>query len=288
MSGFTGTLTNLVYHSTLDGLVLDGLILWDDLALGDGVVVDDILDWDDIADLDGYLFDSLGTIDSTSGVQPYGFYDFSAQTDLGAVYSVHFTRRLRIEPFNLAVLFDDNIAELDTWGDFDGTDISSVNAWISIRSTEDDPNNNPTWSEWTPVTNNLIRGRAFQYRAELESNQLTQNAAMVDIGINLALALRTEASANHTTGAASYTVTFPNTFYEPPALSITPYNMNTGDYYQLSRLEFDSISSNIDTWPDFDSFAITETGFTITFYNSSSTIVDRTFDYSATGPGAKL
>ena len=50
-----------------------------------------------------------------------------------------------------------------------------------------------------------------------------------------------------------------------PTIGITPQNLASGDYFELS--------------------SISRTGFTVTFKDSSDAIVDRNFDYMATGFG---
>jgi len=58
-------------------------------------------------------------------------------------------------------------------------------------------------------------------------------------------------------------LTFNTAFLTTPKIAVTAQNMATGDFYEIS-----SVSS---------------TGFTITFKNSSGTIIARTFDYIARG-----
>lgn len=290
MASFSGVLNNLYHNTDLNGLALDGLILWDDLAPGDGIVIDNIADFDEIADFDGGLFDSLGNIESMSGVQPYGYYDFDTTTDLEAIYEAHIQRRLRLVFFNTTIDFDDHIGSIDDWGDVDGTTSSNVNAQILVRSTDDDPNDSPTWSDWRPIINSFVRGRAFQYRAELTSDEINENAAMVEIGAIVTLPQRMEAAGNLTTGATTLTVLFDNAFKQS-SISITPQNMQTGDYFTLGGM-FDDYEGLIDSWTgNIDSLttdANRSSGFSITFYNSASTIIDRTFDYLAVGFGKQL
>ena len=77
-------------------------------------------------------------------------------------------------------------------------------------------------------------------------------------------------------GTSAKAVTFANAFFTGtstlggansalPTIGITPQNMATGDYFELS--------------------SISRTGFTVTFKNSSDAIVNRNFDYMATGFG---
>ena len=273
MASFSGALTNLYHNVDLNGLALDGLILWDDLAPDVSTPIDEIIiNFDDIEDFDGGLFDSLGDIEAMSGVQPYGYYDFDVATDLGAIYEAHIKRRLRLEYFHVGDDFDDNIGEIDTWGNLEGTTSNSINANILVRSTDDDPNDSPTWSEWFPIVNSFVRGRAFEYRAELESEQINENAAMVEIGAEITLPQRMEAAGNISTNATTYEVLFNDKFKES-TISITPLNMQTGDYFTLQGM-FDDFEGLMDSWTgNLDALttdADRSSGFAITFYNSAS------------------
>ena len=66
-----------------------------------------------------------------------------------------------------------------------------------------------------------------------------------------------------TSSTSSLGVTFGEGFLITPKIAVTAQNMASGDFYEIT-----SVSS---------------TGFTITFKNSSGTIVARTFDYIARG-----
>ena len=79
---------------------------------------------------------------------------------------------------------------------------------------------------------------------------------------------RTETQRNLTSGAGSYTVTFPSAFYTVPSIGITAQDMATGDYFTVS--------------------AITRTGFTVTFRNTGGSMVSKVFDYQAVGHGRQI
>ena len=60
-------------------------------------------------------------------------------------------------------------------------------------------------------------------------------------------------------------ITYTNKFYANPSIGIAAQNMATGDFYTISNKAV--------------------TGFTIQFFNSSGSGVNRTFDYMARGYG---
>ena len=65
------------------------------------------------------------------------------------------------------------------------------------------------------------------------------------------------------TGASGLTVTYPSAFKTLQAVAISVGDMQSGDFYAITNK--------------------TTTGFTITFKDSGNNVVDRTFDYVATG-----
>jgi hypothetical protein len=248
-TGFTGTVNGLYYSPERGGLTIDGGTLFDTLA----------------PDND---FDALGTLDSLGGVSASGEYLFAASVDLGAIYDANFTRRLAVLPFNVALLFDDNLGDLDTWGDLDGTDVTDTNVLLYVRSTPDDPAGTPTWSEWRICTNNMLRGRGFQFKATAFSEQISQNTIINQVGAITELQQRIERSATLSSGAGTYTATFTNAFYDLPAVNIAPLNMATGDYFTLS--------------------SVTSSGFQVAFFNSGGTPVSRQFTHTSVGHGRRI
>jgi len=269
LTGFAGTLTGLYYSSERGGLSIDGGTLFDTLASNNN-------------------FDALGTLDAQGGVATTGEYLFAAPVDLLAVYDVNITRRLAVLPFNIAALFDDNLPDLDTWGDLDGADVADTNALIYVRNTPDNPSGSPTWSEWRICTNNLLRGRGFQFKVAAFSEQASQNLILTQVGALLELQQRVERSAilGSDTGVdgvavggdfdglgpldsvSTFTVSFAHPFYDTPAVNITPMDMDTGDHFMLSN--------------------VTTTSFQVVFFNSGGTFVSRQFTHTSVGHGRRI
>ena len=122
-----------------------------------------------------------------------------------------------------------------------------------------------------------LEGRAFQFKAVLTSTNAAQNILVDELGYKAQFSQRTEQSTSAiASGTSAKAVTFANPFFTGtsslggansalPTIGITPQNMATGDFFELS--------------------SISRTGFTVTFKNSSGTIVDRNFNYMATGFG---
>jgi predicted phage tail protein len=246
---FSGNVTNMVYNSELDGLVLTLGVFVDDLAT-DG-------NWDGIGLIDG-LSSSLGS----------GEYEFGSTYDLSGVYDLNLRRYLRSSPFQLGDLWDDQTDLIDTWPTIDGDVLDQVNAALYVRTTNDDPGASPTWSDWHEFANAIVRGRAFQFKTIATSTAESQNILIDELGAELELQQRTESTGGITSGASAYAVTFDEAFYQSPAVGITAYNMGTGDYYAVTSQS--------------------RTGFTVTFYDSSDTVISRDFTYIATGYGREI
>lgn len=268
-STFSGLKSGIEFSASKNGLVLLIGTTFDSLAT------------------DGY-FDNVPSLDYAGGVKSVGEYIFNSSLDTGGTYDVNFKRKIVVDPYNVAALFDDNVDVLDTWGDFDSVDVTQANAAIYVRASDVAPTTNlfdsysgnidtwtdidnafASWGEWKPCTNTMLRGRAFQFKAILSSDQANQNIVVKQLDIKASLNQRTEESQSPiASGAATYQVTFANAFYATPAISISPVQTYTGDYYTIS--------------------SVTTTGFQVTFYNSAASTVSRTFNYMAVGYGRRI
>ena len=246
---FSGNLTNMIYSSELDGLIL---------SLGEFI--------DDLA-TDGN-WDALGTIDGLSSNLGSGEYEFGSTYDLAGVFDLNLRRYFVTRPFLPGDLWDDQTDLIDTWPSIDGDLMDQVNAALYVRTTDDDPGASPTWSAWHEFANAIVRGRAFQFKTIATSLSEAENIIIQELGATLELQQRTESTGSITSGASAYAVTFDEAFYQSPAVGITAYNMGTGDYYAVTSQS--------------------RTGFTITFYDSASTVVSRDFTYIATGYGREI
>lgn len=246
---FNGTGTNLYYNETEVGLVLSADELIDDMAI-DG-------DWD-----------ALGLIDYIGGAVSEGSYVFYETLDLGGIYDLGMQRILKTRAYEPGNTWDERLEFIDLWDDIDGDDLGAANCELYVRATDDNPSASPTWRDWQPFVNNTNRGRGFQFKVIATSSNPAQNVVIEELGVQAHFERRTEQQRNLTSGAGSYAVTFPSAFYGIPSIGITAQDMDTGDYFQLS--------------------SVSRTGFTVTFRDSGSSIVSRTFDYQAVGHGREI
>jgi predicted phage tail protein len=251
---FQGTRTNTFYSDEFDALTLDGSELLDDVLNVDALVT----------------FDVMGDVQSS------GTYNFAATVDFGNTFSIDFSRYFVTRGYFPSDLIDSRLGEVDTWSDWDGGVIDAVNAILELRSTTDNPGGTPTWSAWQPFVNGTFRGRGFQFRTTLTSNDVAENILVDELGYLATVQRRTEQSNAAVSGTTNTAVTFPYPFFTGtasigglnaylPSVGVTAQNLQAGDYFQISN--------------------VTGTGFQISFYNSGGSPVTRNFTWSATGYG---
>ena len=201
-----------------------------------------------------------------------GTYDFVDTLDLGGTFSLVLKRHFSGEGFYTSDLFDNRTENIDTWTDFDGATANDANAKIAVRTSTD----MSSYTAFNDFANGTFKGRGFQFRITLNTNDVAQNMNLQQAGYTATMPSRTEQSAVIASGAGAKAVTFTAPFFVGtsalgnlnnflPSVNISPQNMATGDYFELS--------------------SISGTGFTVHFKNSSNASIDRNFTYSAVGFG---
>ena len=227
------------------------------LTLGGKGLVDDMEDFDAVADIDFF-----------GGVSSTGEYIFANTLDVNQVYDVELLANLQVRSYNPDDFWDSRTDLIDTWTDVDADDFNETDAELYVRSTNDDPSGSPTYGTWEPFVNSTKRGRGFQFKVQLETSSNAQDILIEQLGVTVSLQRRTEQQRNVTSGTSAKTITFPSAFYSVPSVGITAQDFDSGDYFQLT--------------------SISRTGFTVTFKNSSDTIISKVFDYQAVGHGKEI
>lgn len=125
----------------------------------------------------------------------------------------------------------------------------------------------PVWTDWRDFTMGEYTARGFSFRAQLRSEMSTVTPSISDISVTIDMPDRTESGKDIFPDAAGETISFTKVFRDTPALTITPQNMATGDYYTIT--------------------SITPAGFHIRFFNSGGSGISRNFDYVAKGFGER-
>lgn len=213
--------------------------------------------------------DSVVNFDAEGNISASGEYFFKNSVDLGGVYTSTISSTLSVSPFDPASLVDMRKTNIDEWLDFDGNLIDDVNAELYLRSTNDDPT--LSLAEWTPWKKFFIgqyTARAYQFKLKIESKNIDHNILIKNLSATVDMPDRVERFSSITSNSDETNIEFESPFAAIPAIGITALNMSTGDRYKISN------KSN--------------SGFTITFYDSSGSTISRTFDVIATGYGRKI
>lgn len=244
---FTGTKTNMRIDAIESALVLTSGTLVDDYPL-----IDDVGDWEYQGD-----------------VAASGTYEFAGTTDLGAVYPTRISSEIDLEAFDVGNLIDSHTDPIDSWEDIDGAAVNDVNAQLYVRTTEDDPNATPTWTDWKLIRAGEYNARAFQFKLICTSGNPDHNFYIRTLEVVLDMADRVINVGPYSSGTgASYRVTYGNPFYAAPVIGITAPALASGDYMTITNED--------------------ETGFDIVFKNSGGTIVNRSFYVLAKGYGRQV
>ena len=233
--------------------------------------------FDDITD-----FDAEASLDDLGGVSSSGNYDFGGTAggttlDLGGVFALDLKKHVKSQAIYPNDLIDSR-GLIDDLQDFDGTASVDVNADMLVRVTTDDPSSgSPTYTDFQKFANGTYRGRGFQFRANLTSEDPAQDIQVTELGYTASLQRRTEQNATAiASGAGAKNVTFDHPFFvgtssllgansHLPSVGITALNMASGDIFELSN--------------------ISSTGFTVHFKNSSGSSINRNFNFTAVGFG---
>jgi len=201
-----------------------------------------------------------------------GTYDFVDTLDLGGTFSLVLKRHFQGVGFYVGDEFDNRTENIDTWTDFDGAIAQDVNAKIAVRTSTD----MSSYSAFNDFANGTFKGRGFQFRISIDTADTAQNMNLQQAGYTATMPSRTEQSSVIASGAGAKAVTFTAPFFVGtsalgnlnnflPAVIVSPQNMASGDYFELT--------------------SVSGTGFTVHFKNSSNASIDRNFTYSAVGFG---
>lgn len=239
---FSGT------HELTD--LLDGA-----LALGGA---DSIDEWPDI---DAVESTDLGN----AGLSSAGIYYFAQHADLGAVYTSRLTADLSVMGLDLS-------NGIDAWTDIDSRedwdddiDPALWSAALQLRTTADDPSGAPVWSSWASFVVGDYTARAFEFRLVLTSAAAFVTPAVSMLRVHVDMPDRTAAGRDILSLADGSTIAFSTPFRAVPAIAVTAYDMQTGDYYAIT--------------------SPTASGFDIRFFNAGGSGIARSFDYLAKGYG---
>ena len=193
-----------------------------------------------------------------------GDYTFTNYVDLGAKFTPNLERHLLTNSFYRSLLIDDQTDLIDTWGLFDFDQPDATNVVVSARATDDDPAGTPTWGAWTPIINGSLSGRGFQFKADLSTTNAAENVGIIELGVGVSLAQRTEIAT--ISGQTTINVTFVDAFYAAPLVQVSP-------------------NSSLPSGVTYSVGSITRTGFVLTLTGAA---VSYDFTYTAVGVGKEV
>jgi hypothetical protein len=259
------TLTEDITAGTFDG----------DTALTDSsgvnaIVLDTVNDFDDVT---GNFDSATGDFDlggvATDNIDNEGFYTLAQTLTLAGIYDTSFIKNITIDqiedPYDLfddgrgASLFDDAPAP------FDGNDPTNATAQLQIATSTTSLDNATSFQPMN--TSTTFKGRYFKFRLRLANANNKTRAFVSGISIDVKMQKRQETGEDVASGTGTKSISYGSSFFAIPSIGIAAQNMATGDFFSISNKSVD--------------------GFDIVFKNSSDTIINRTFDYVATGHGLK-
>ena len=261
-----GTITE---NPSFAGTKTDVIISDNELILNTTKLFDDGLDGTGLFD------DALGLFDGGfSTVNATGTYNFlgatgDASIDLGAKFTSKVTAVLTTDRRDYTNLLDSQEGNFDSRsGLFDGdTAPSDVNVKLQVSTTDGDPSGSPTFTDFRDFISGDFSARAFKFRAILstESSNSTPSVSGLQVVVDMPDRLIFGEDVVSGTDAGGKAVSFSPALKQLDSLALTAQNMASGDFYVISNKS--------------------ATGFTVSFKNSSGSIIDRTFDFTAKGFG---
>lgn len=214
-----------------------------------------------------------------------GFYYLEEFLDLGEIYTVRLQNYIEAEGYREGDLMSSwtTLAAIDpiastTTSDWDvqaevryRESLTVMSNWSPLSDVlRLDEGDIDEWSPWTQFVVGDFTGRLFQFRIKFTSNVVDVTPRVTDGRIVADMPERAEQDDNIVSGVGTYSVTYANAFAGPgttPNIQITLDSGATGDYWIITNKSLE--------------------GFDITFYDSTDTVVSRTFDYYAVGYGRK-
>lgn len=208
--------------------------------------------------------DSWGAIDTIGGVKDSGSYLLDDVIDLGAVYTSRLTAAITASTYVTSELID-NRADVDSWLDADGViELAGPQAKLFVRSTNDNPNASPTWSDWEPFTVGDYSARAFDFRLDLSVDEPEHQIEISQLSITIDMPDRVEGDNDVPIPAGGLTIPFVAPFWATPAIGITAESLSSGERVIYSK---------------------TTAGFTVQILDSAGNGVARTIDWIAKSYG---
>ena len=211
---------------------------------------------------------ATGTLGNpSSSVPSTGTYDFTNTITLPAVFNAKFESNVQQTVENVAEFIDTGRPNSSTNIDsgspdpFDGKTVQNSNTILQISKSDD----NVTFSSFQNFTTGQFRGRYFKFRVLFTSADQDSRTLVNTLSVTASLRELVQSGADIASGTGGKVVTYTSTFRLNPSITVSGQNMATGDFFTITNKS--------------------TTGFTIEFFNSSGTSINKTFDFTARGTG---
>jgi len=209
-----------------------------------------------------------GTLgDPNTTVQSSGIYAFANQINFAGKLKAKFDANVIQTTDQVNEYIDtgrplsSTLIDAGTPDPFDGTATQNSDSILQISTSDD----NVTYSSFTAFNTGEYIGRYFKFRVSFTSSDNKARQLITQLSITASLQERTESGADIASGTGGKAVTYSSAFASSPSLNISGQNMLSGDRFAITSKS--------------------ASGFTIEFFNSSGTSIDRTFDFFAKGVG---
>ena len=203
----------------------------------------------------GDFDDATGNFDAGSGnIATSGTYDLANVLDNSVIskslleFDVTFTR------------VQNGVTKTDSTG--------TVDVEIFVDKTDDAPSAGTGFSgTFRRLSNGDVTARGFKFRLKLSSSDAFDTPKVTSVIVRSKVEPRTIAQGDIASGTDSggKVITFSPAFVNLQGIGINAENLATGDFFTITNK--------------------TTTGFTIIFKNSSDSVINRTFDFTAVGAG---
>lgn len=204
---------------------------------------------------------------ASTSVQSSGTYEFNNTITLPAIFKAKFESNVLQIVEDVANYIDAGRPSSSTNIDsgspdpFDGKTVQNSNTILQISTSDD----NTTFSAFQNFTTGEFSGRYFKFKVLFTSADQDSRTLVNTLSVTASLKEKLESGADIVSGTGGKTITYSSAFRLNPAIIISGQNMATGDFFTITNKS--------------------TTAFTIEFFNSSGTSINRTFDFQAKGTG---
>lgn len=212
----------------------------------------------------GQFFTGSQFFSGTPGHENVGYYTLADIVDLSAVMTARLSSEITVGGLQLNSKYFTG-GQYFSGSKFFSADPDQWDLTTEVRTTDDDPNVSPAWSDWAEFIAADYSARGFQFRLKLESSSPLITPLVTGATFTIDMPDRILADGDVQSTVDGLTITFSPAFLAVKAVNITPQNLATGDYYTVTH---------------------DDTQFTANIFNAAGTKIDVPFDYQVIGYGS--